>query len=451
MTGEHPKNETAKTSKAFLPWVWIPLAALILGFVLFFALLFFETNALLFGLGLVLAALLYFFVQSMGRLILRQWKPAATALIRLVLLALGVYVLGSALLTFVVFGQLFGPSEDHFADNLIIPDGIDIAVPEDGEYSFFPDNPSGTPDAFQASVRAALAVPGTGDTEFIPALPSLRRAAAENAGAFRDYLDASPDWHVFMESGHRFAARRWSYGGIPRDELHGYISGHARSGDFSIRCLLCLDCKQWSYYDVQRVPEGTIPAHPRMTRDNEQYESRVMIDCGKVWVELFDQSATPERRITKVTIAELEKEFALFLENPKAAVREAKARSSELAGRIKNQDKPALTLYNGMQPGIYVACYALNPGAPGSVYLKAFEVTQGTPLSVQRLRYSSETRMAWSENPEERFSASAGFTIYEGDWGKPYAARFEVWFKPDDGSPERKLAERIFKIEGWQR
>jgi hypothetical protein len=41
--------------------------------------------------------------------------------------------------------------------------------------------------------------------------------------------------------------------------------------------------------------------------------------------------------------------------------------------------------------------------------------------------------------------------IYEGDWGKPYAARFEVWFTPDAGGPERKLAERIFKIEGWQR
>ena len=51
----------------------------------------------------------------------------------------------------------------------------------------------------------------------------------------------------------------------------------------------------------------------------------------------------------------------------------------------------------------------------------------------------------------ERFGAKAGFTIYEGDWGKPYAARFEVWFEPDSGKDQRKLAERVFKIEGWQR
>ena len=41
--------------------------------------------------------------------------------------------------------------------------------------------------------------------------------------------------------------------------------------------------------------------------------------------------------------------------------------------------------------------------------------------------------------------------IGEGDWGKYYAARFEVWFDPDSGAPERKLLEKNFKIEGWQR
>jgi hypothetical protein len=104
-----------------------------------------------------------------------------------------------------------------------------------------------------------------------------------------------------------------------------------------------------------------------------------------------------------------------------------------------------------MQPGIYGVAYSLNPGEPGSVYLKAFEVTKCTPLSVDRLETASETRMTWSTDSAERFGTKAGFTIYEGDWGKPYAARFEVWFKPDSGKPERKLAVRVFKIEGWQR
>ena len=104
-----------------------------------------------------------------------------------------------------------------------------------------------------------------------------------------------------------------------------------------------------------------------------------------------------------------------------------------------------------MQPGMYGIAYSLNPGEPGAVYLKAFEVTKGTPLSVDSVKEASAIRMTWSTQPAERFGAEAGFMIYEGDWGKPYAARFEVWFKPDAGKMERKLAERIYQIEGWQR
>ena len=57
----------------------------------------------------------------------------------------------------------------------------------------------------------------------------------------------------------------------------------------------------------------------------------------------------------------------------------------------------------------------------------------------------------WPADSTERFGAKTGFMISEGDWDKPYAARFEVWFKPDSDETERKLAERVFKIEGWQR
>jgi len=46
------------------------------------------------------------------------------------------------------------------------------------------------------------------------------------------------------------------------------------------------------------------------------------------------------------------------------------------------------------------------------------------------------------DNPTDsiiKFSSDTDFTIYEGDWGKPYVARFELWFKPDNGGQERKL------------
>ena len=42
------------------------------------------------------------------------------------------------------------------------------------------------------------------------------------------------------------------------------------------------------------------------------------------------------------------------------------------------------------------------------------------------------------------------FTVYEGDWGHPYAARFELWFRNENGH-ETKLAKKNYKIEGWMR
>lgn len=367
-----------------------------------------------------------------------------------------ILVMGCGVATFFSYGflvvaSMFGPSEDGFADNLTIPPGIEIAEPEPGESGFARFDGSNGSDEFQGAIRKALAVAGGEETEFKAEMPSLRKAATDHSNAFRDYIEASPDWHVFIEQGNRFAARRWSYDGEPRDTLHGYISEFGGQAGFQTRSLICLDRKQWGRYSVQQVVEGPNPVRPEMSLSQNQHASRVMIDCGGVWVEIVEHSGRPERRVTKATVAALEKEFSEFVRDPEAAVAKAQARSREWASRLVGKDGKPFKLITGMQPGIYEVVYALNPGEPGLVYLKAFEHTKGTPLSVARLRMSSGTRMAWSADSSERFGAKAGFTIYEGDWGKPYAARFEVWFQPDSGGGERKLAERIFKIEGWQR
>jgi len=384
---------------------------------------------------------------SIWNLIKKRWAAGVINLL---------FVFGCGAATVFAFGFLmlatmFGPSEDGFADNLTIPEGIEIAEPDPDATDSWGVNPPKGSDEFQDIVRKALAEPGNDVTEFTPNMPSLRKASEDYSDTFYDYVEASPDWHVFIEQGNRFAARRWSYGGEPRDTLHGYISEFGGESGFQTRCLLCLDRKQWSRYSVQHVHEGTKPVKPEMSLGNNLHESRVMIECGGVWVEIFEQSGNPERRVTKATVTILEKEFSEFLKNPEDAVVVAKTRSRQLASRLAGDDDHPFRLLTGMQPGIYVVVYSLNPGEPGSVYLKAFEVTKGTPLSVDRLEAKSKTRMTWSADPSELFGAKAGFTIYEGDWGKPYAARFEVWFKPDSGKADRKLAERIFKIEGWQR
>ncbi|MCM8534521.1 MAG: hypothetical protein NE334_01150 [Lentisphaeraceae bacterium] len=354
-------------------------------------------------------------------------------------------------ITFLSFATLFGPSEDGFADDLELPQDIILALPKPEVRDNYDTKSSNTVDQMQKAIREALQTEGNSDTTILPNIPSLRDASATHSKLFQEYIEASPDWHIFIERGNRFASRRWSYNGTPKDTLHGYISDFNNTNSFQTRSLLCLDRKQWSRYSIHHYDEGSKPIQPKMTMGNRLHESRIMIDCEGVWIEIFEQSVKPERRITNTTITFLEQEFNNFLKDPSMAVKKAKARSAEQAKQQLNKDEYPFQLINGMQPGIYKVAYFLNPGEAGVVYLKAFEITQSTALSAYRLEEKSKTRITWSNNTDEVFSAKAGFTIYEGDWGKPYGARFEVWFKPDSNDPERKLAERNFKIEGWQR
>ena len=115
------------------------------------------------------------------------------------------------------------------------------------------------------------------------------------------------------------------------------------------------------------------------------------------------------------------------------------------------RSKSDFELYNSFQPGLYEYDLWINEIESGTVYLKAFEITQEYQLSTDRLPEQSSIKINNPTNKTVKFGTNDHFTIYEGDWGKPYAARFEIWFKPDNNFKERKLLEKIYKIEGWMR
>ena len=108
-------------------------------------------------------------------------------------------------------------------------------------------------------------------------------------------------------------------------------------------------------------------------------------------------------------------------------------------------------MYNSFQPGLYEYDIWINSKERGIAYLKAYEITKNIELSSDRLKKRSSIRIEKTNDSIVRFGTKDIFTIYEGDWGKPYAARFELWFKPDNGGAERKIIEKNYKIEGWQR
>lgn len=112
------------------------------------------------------------------------------------------------------------------------------------------------------------------------------------------------------------------------------------------------------------------------------------------------------------------------------------------------RSNPDFQVYKSFQPGLYEYDVWLGYIESGTVHLKVYEVTQNDALSTNRL---PETSSIDVDNPTDsiiRFSTVDHFTIYEGDWGKPYAARFEVWFTPLNGGEIKKLFTKNYKIEG---
>lgn len=106
-------------------------------------------------------------------------------------------------------------------------------------------------------------------------------------------------------------------------------------------------------------------------------------------------------------------------------------------------------LYNSFQPGVYEYDVWIESKESGIVFLKAYEITQEIELT--SLYENTNIRINNTNKIIKKFSSKTYFIIYEGDWGKPYGARFEVWFIPDNTLKEEKILEKSYIIEGWQR
>lgn len=384
---------------------------------------------------IVFLALSGIFAVALVNLFKRRWRTGIANLLSFAacsIVSLSVFMLYA----------VFGSSDDGFADNLTIPTNIEIAIPID-----VPRQESKqADDTFQMTVLGALNAANPNIVPLNTDIASLQNAHTGNSPDLKRYLATSKFWRVFQERGSVFATRRWVIGANWQYTLHGYYTDHNVGSDqpFQTRLTIGLSGKSWARNDddTTLVQAGEIKEFNLKQTGTQipEFESLLVIKAdGNLNVEIFEQSIKKQRKLTKASLESLEGEFKNLV-----------AGGDFKEGNIAH-GQASLELTNSIQPGIYDARIRVNPGEAGMIYLKAFEVTQNIPLSKARLKTGSNEWIGWSSNADELFYSNTPITIYEGDWGKPYAARFEVWFVPDSGKAERKLLDRVFKIEGWQR
>lgn len=114
-----------------------------------------------------------------------------------------------------------------------------------------------------------------------------------------------------------------------------------------------------------------------------------------------------------------------------------------------NQFKTDFVIYNAGQGGWYSYQVNLHDNLYGEIWLECYEVGENERLSPKSIKDSSLI----SVNPQNngQLLPLRSFTIYEGSNGDYYAARFELWFKDTSTGESRKLLEKTYRIEGWER
>jgi hypothetical protein len=352
-----------------------------------------------------------------------------------------------AMIGVLAFTALFSEAKDPFARDIVIPPDLKLREPSsaadpDAPPDAPPDPGVLTQDPDGERLRASC----TGSTDAGPAQPvSVQLAVLEQFQAeparLLQYLTGSAAWHVAEERGQRYAYRRFlSADGRWESSIKGFYS---RDG-CQLRVVIGLNGPVFAeaFKRTGELTKATSAAGPIAVKtlrdpDNGLVSSYLVVSSSGPSVEIFEESEREDRSATRAALSWLAGELT------------AAAEGKRPSARIDVSD--TLEVVHGMQPGIYLVNARVNPGEPGSAYLKLYEHTRNTPLSVERIEPRSRQTMGFSSDPHEGFLYNVEITIYEGDWGVHYPARFELWFKPDSGKPARKLLQDIFRVEGWQR
>ena len=89
------------------------------------------------------------------------------------------------------------------------------------------------------------------------------------------------------------------------------------------------------------------------------------------------------------------------------------------------------------------------PTEKGEIFIKAFELTQNLQLSKEKLTERTKNKITDLDSTFNLYKGSS--VIYEGTFSNFYPTRFELWFKSKSSGIEKKLTEKNYLIDGWDR
>jgi hypothetical protein len=98
-------------------------------------------------------------------------------------------------------------------------------------------------------------------------------------------------------------------------------------------------------------------------------------------------------------------------------------------------------------PGEYNVSGYINPGQKGFIYLKVIHNRTGKILLSEQESTNAEY-IGWSNNPNQKFNFCIGAELRgSADDARNVPVDFQIWFKPEDRSPEKMLIQKTYLVD----
>ncbi len=115
--------------------------------------------------------------------------------------------------------------------------------------------------------------------------------------------------------------------------------------------------------------------------------------------------------------------------------------------RIKVVQEKILVIGNGYSGYDFYMWH--KPSEKGELFIKAFELTKNIQLSEWKLSNRTKNKILELSNEYKLYEGNT--VIDEGTFENFYPTRFELWFKSESSGIEKKLTEKNYVIDGWDR
>ena len=275
------------------------------------------------------------------------------------------------------------------------------------------------------------------NTEVIVDLPDFKYMAEDKTDILLRQLQAMPDWRVYKRNDGSFVCKHkqrqrglFRFDESPFGKVDPFV-------------------KEW-LISVLSPLEGK--AHIRLLKTPTSIESYIAVGQKGLWYEFRDINMNEDRYLTRERIQWLAK-FTQIIRRNEKEINDKGYTTQLLSYPNIKKGKPHFKI-DTLSDGKYRVWFWVNPQEQGYVYLKVLNTENNEIVSGHGPTNSSgmketplyEKCIGYSNDPNTLFLFETTEEIYRIQNSKPFLARFELWFHPDNDKREYILLEGTHEI-----